>query len=431
MAAVAALPKGTVVGRNYGNLGYRIGTIELPHADGMIWSTPVTIGPGTNLVGQGKFSSIFACTYAGDCLTIDHSHCAVGGKCSPSTTNPQFQHSVFSNSKIENFSIHGDGKAGQNILHFKDVQGLEVHNVVGDGASEPGGACFWLEDINWWTERNTFTDDSSGYNCNIGWRFTSQSSKYDHPSFGYNRFLDIKFNTAGAQTAFSLENNSFLYSGTYRITGNKGDADSIVWYMSGGAEFYENELQLQGEENGSGGYFLDITSPRNAFSYWGNIIWGGGTANYIVPGATVIHWLDSNYFTAVGNFAQNSVNWAVADTLPKGFDLNAAKSCGNYEVTSPRNGPRVSPPNALLHVQVICAGNAGPGYIEQIVYLANYTDTSPVVFERNEDGGKWGAWYEVYNGAAGLAGHATCWKASGKMGYCSSAIDSTGVCTCN
>lgn len=35
------------------------------------------------------------------------------------------------------------------------------------------------------------------------------------------------------------------------------------------------------------------------------------------------------------------------------------------------------------------------------------------------------------NSTAGLAGHATCWKAVGQIGYCSTAVDSTGTCNCN
>jgi hypothetical protein len=578
-AAVSALPVGAVSGLNLGNAGYRVGTIELPNANGMIWATPVRIGPGTNLIGQGKLSS-FTCTVGSGraavsnfvetsegivtlmmdssaslstgqsaylmglsvatwlngrtvllssvrgrtlvfkdpishgatasspetgvvslratitnidetsgsivslkvnpvgifsvgqdvylsglniatwlnsqtvvvtsihgntisfkdpslhgtqslaaetgnttpsvaCLTVDHS-----------ASSGQFAHTVIPASKIENFVIQGNGVAGQSIIKFNDAQGVAVHNIVADGATDAGQACFWLEDINWWTERNTFIDDSSGYNCNIGWRFTSEASTSPHPSFGYNRFLDIKFNTASSQTAFSIENNSYLYSGTYRITGNKGGADSIIWFMNGNAAFYENELQFQGEENGSGGYFLDITSRSNQFTYWGNIVWGGGTLNKIAPGATVIHWLDSDYFTAAPNYFQNPVSWASAYTLPPGYDLNSVTKCGNFEVTSPSNGPPVSPASALLHLQVICAGTAGHGYVEQIVYQANYTTGIPLLFERNEDGGKWSSWYTVYNGAAGSTNHATCWKAPGLIGYCSSAVNSKGMCIC-
>lgn len=500
-AAVSALPSGVVSGPNYGNAGFKIGTIELPNANGMTWSTPVKIGPGTNLIGHGKFS-IFNCTVTsgrasvsnltetsgsvvsltlsptsifsigqnvylsglriGTWLnsqsvvvtsvsgsTITFSDPTAHGTQSPvreignatpsvacltvdqSAPSGQFAHTVTSNSKLENFVIEGNGAAGQSVIKFRDAQGVEVHNVIADGATDAGQACFWLEDVNWWTERNTFIDDSSGYNCNIGWRFTSEASTSPHPSFGYNRFLDIKFNTAGEQTAFSIENNSFLYSGTYRITGNKGGTGSVVWFMSGKASFYENELQLQGEENGSGGYLLDITSGANQFTYWGNIIWGGGTPSTIAHGATVLHWLDSNYFTAAPNFLQNPLTWASAYTLPNGSNLNSVKSCGNYEVTSPQNGPSVSPSNALLHLQVVCAGAAGTGYVEQIVYQSNYTNDAPLLFERNSDGGHWGSWYTVYNGTAGSTNHATCWKAPGLIGYCASAIDSRGMCTCN
>jgi hypothetical protein len=37
----------------------------------------------------------------------------------------------------------------------------------------------------------------------------------------------------------------------------------------------------------------------------------------------------------------------------------------------------------------------------------------------------------VTNSAAGSAGHATCWKTIGQIGYCSTVVSSAGTCTCN
>jgi hypothetical protein len=68
-AAVSALPTGSLAGPNYGNLGYQIGTIELPNGNGTVWSTPVRIGPGTNLIGQGKFS-LFTCSVSSGSASI-------------------------------------------------------------------------------------------------------------------------------------------------------------------------------------------------------------------------------------------------------------------------------------------------------------------------------------------------------------------------
>lgn len=555
-AALSALPTGSLAGPNYGNLGYRIGTIELPNANGTIWSTPVRIGPGTNLIGQGKFS-LFTCsvssgsaritnivetsgsvvsltvsagTFAagqaayfsglttgtwlngntavlssvtgttltftdptghgsqaslgesgtaslratisnivetsgsvvtltvspsgifsqgqdvylsgltvgtwlnsqtvflssvagttvtfsdptphgsqgsasetGDatpsvaCLTVDHS----------SQSGP-FQHTVNSNSKIENFAIEGNGAAGQSVIKFKDVQGLEVQSVVADGATDLGTACFWLENVNSWTERDTFVDDSSGYNCNIGWRFTAPAS---HNSFAYNRFLDIKANPVDAtptfpvpQKAFSIEGNSFLANGTYRITVNKGKGGlcpppttpcpgATVWYMSGKAEFYENELQFQGEDNGLGvGNFLDITSGSNHFTYWGDIIWSG-PGNSIASGAVVIHWLDSAYFTQVGSTLHRSL------TVGPGAWQND-QGPGTINVTG---GYYVNGAKALVSHGAGAAGS-------QAIFASDGSVTSST---------------------AGSPGHVTCWKAIGQIGYCSTAIGTDGTCTCN
>jgi len=80
----------------------------------------------------------------------------------------------------------------------------------------------------------------------------------------------------------------------FHLTINKGGTGSTIWHMQDSAQFYQNELQLMGEENGSGGYFLDLGSGTT-LTYTGNVIWGGGTANNIVSGAIYQHFLDSNY----------------------------------------------------------------------------------------------------------------------------------------
>jgi len=77
-------------------------------------ATQVHMGPGVNLIGQGKFGTILSCSVAGDCILVDHSS-TTGGN--------EFYHSVLPNSKIENFTIQGNGAAGQNVFDFKDAQG--------------------------------------------------------------------------------------------------------------------------------------------------------------------------------------------------------------------------------------------------------------------------------------------------------------------
>jgi hypothetical protein len=52
-----------------GTNGYKAGMIVLPNTltepNERKWSTPVTLGPGVNLSGQGLFASKFVCTVAG------------------------------------------------------------------------------------------------------------------------------------------------------------------------------------------------------------------------------------------------------------------------------------------------------------------------------------------------------------------------------
>lgn len=374
-----------------GYAGFQTCTIELPPGNNLPWHTSVHIGPGVNLIGRGKAASVYQCDVAGDCLLVDHS--AASGV---------YAHTVESNSKVVGFRINGTGATGQNIVHAEDMQGVLFEDVMFDGASESGGACIFLDDENYWTERNTFIDVTTGYNCNKGWRiWAAASSPYQpHPSFGYNRWLDIHANTAGAQTAISIEGNSYVYNGTMRLTVNKGGVGSTILHMEGGAEFYYMELHLHGEENGSGGKLLDIASASNQFVYNGDINFTA-ISNNITNGAVFTRMGDSGgYFvtpTVNGNAVINQ-SWqttATASTLATGADLNTITACGNYEVTSPVNGPSVSPSNALQHLLVNCAGTAGNGYVEQLVWEANYTSGVPTWFARIRDGSTWYAWYQM------------------------------------
>jgi|GEM_PF-4293210 len=48
------------------SFGYKLGTIVLPNTSTepaqRNWSTPVILGPGVNLTGQGMFASSFSCS---------------------------------------------------------------------------------------------------------------------------------------------------------------------------------------------------------------------------------------------------------------------------------------------------------------------------------------------------------------------------------
>jgi hypothetical protein len=152
-------------------------------------------------------------------------------------------------------------------------------------------------------------------------------------------------------------------------------------------------LQFQGEDNGLGvGNFLDLTSGSNHFTYWGDIIWSG-PGNSIASGAVVIHWLDSAYFTQVGSTLHRSL------TVGPGAWQND-QGPGTINVTG---GYYVNGAKALVGHGAGAAGS-------QAVFASDGSVTSST---------------------AGSPGHVTCWKAIGKIGYCSTAIGTDGTCTCN
>jgi hypothetical protein len=70
----------------------------------------------------------------------------------------------------------------------------------------------------------------------------------------------------------------------------------------------------------------------------------------------------------------------------------------------------------------IVAGYHGSRGVRVQLSDATGTAGSQAVFAR--DG-------SLTSSTAGSTGHATCWKAVGQIGYCSTAVSSSGTCTCN
>jgi hypothetical protein len=272
--------------------GLRVGTIALPNTSvpltkggsppNWVWATPVVLGPGVNLIGQGLLASFLECTVSGgDCLTYDASQSSGPHN---QTSNPT---SVWQGFTLNGYASPGwsvEGYKGTiyplNLFHFKDARGLTVRDIAADGAT---GACFLLEDVSYWTERNLFENVSSMYNCSTGWKFKTPGKSQCPPdnclwSFGYNRFLDIRLNVSGNQTGFSFENNGNFYNSTLRATINKcstsRDTATKVVHMQDTAQINSSELHLYAEDSCGrfpGGNFLDITSSSNVLTYFGEI----------------------------------------------------------------------------------------------------------------------------------------------------------------
>jgi len=167
-----------------------------------------------------------------------------------------------------------------------------------------------------------------------------------------------------------------------------------------------------------------------------------------------------------------------ASRLASGTDLDAVTQCGLYDAAEAVHGPSAFG-NAFFHFQVICSND--PRYQHQIAY--DMVGRTNRIFIRHEAAGQWSSWAEEispdnvgnqgfggnvilpatltgYHGSGGLkvqmsdgngsadeqavfgsdgsvtnskggaAGHATCWKEVGKLGYCSSAVNPDGTCTC-
>ena len=325
--------------------GLQVGTIVLPNTAAepslATWATPVSLGPGVGLMGQGLLASYFECTVrSGDCLQYDasgskgpHNHTA-----NPATVWQGFTLTGYA-PRTMGYSTSGFPILVQNLFDFKDAEGLTLRDVAADGAN---GACFLFQNVHYWTERNLFENVSSLYNCRTGFRFVVQPTGLD--SFGYNRFLDIRLNPYGGETGISIENNANVYNSTFRMTVNKDGTNfksdgttkeiitgSRVIHMQDTARFSGNEVHMYVEENGMGGNFLDITSASNVFTYYGEINPSPYTDqnNNVVAGATVAHLHDSSDFGVAANKFANGVTvgtakWSSGTTAPTGTCVNGS-----------------------------------------------------------------------------------------------------------
>ena len=367
--------------------GYKAGTIILPNTvsepDMDQWATPVVLGPGVNLEGQGLFASYFHCTVNGDCLQHN-----AGG-------NGTNTHTVVPNTVWSGFTIAGSNIPHQIVIHLVDTTNMALRDIAADGASNATGTCIELSNVKSFTERNEFLNVSSLYNCNVGWRFTSSSSNpfQPHPSFGYNRFLDIKANPNKNQTAVSVEGNSTIYNSTINMTVNGPDTRSgtIYWHEQEGAEVYQSDVHLYGE--GEFEKAIDLTSSSNQFIYSGQIF-VGPQPNYITSGAIFENLVDNG--SSVPNNPAVSYAAVAAITprpLSAGADLNNLNACGYFGGSGILHTPAAIGTD-FVKVQVICSSNNS--YVTQIAYLmAHSTLQQQRTWQRMNDNGAWGTWREL------------------------------------
>jgi len=424
--------------------GYKVGTIILPNTTSnpsmTVWSTTAVLGPGVNLLGQGVLASAFTCT-ATSCLQHNASgSCILPAQCPNETSGSEYAHTVGVSAVWQGFTITGTGGASsQDIIELIDAQNLTLRDMGVDGGSSPGSSCIHLHDYKWWTERNTFENVSTLYGCAIGWRFTADASNPNqpHPSFGYNRFLDIKANPNNGQTGFSMEGNSYIYNCTFRMTINvdqTGNPASVMIHMQDGAEFYENELHMFGE--GPSRYVLQLGST-NEFTYMGQINVGPQT-NSIAVGAVLIHWGDDGGFGPdTATAFSHAIYSAVGNAIASGEDMNTITACGYYQGSGLRNTPSAIGVK-FLKFETVCSNASG--YITQNAYMTTFTTGQQTrQWQRVRDSGTWGAWREVVwqdelSTATPVANHAVCVKKVGPpitFGYCSTVVGTSGACTCN
>lgn len=356
-------------------LGASGGVIYLPKGQSLPWSTTATIPYSSiSLIGTGPLSTTINCTVAGDCLDL----------------YPTYGASLGVASIVRGFSITGNGSVGQNIVHSQDMIGFHLSDLGIDGASESGGACLWMEDYHYWTERTKIDHVNFGYNCNIAMRFTNNVANTNTTgSFGYND-IQVSMNPNGAQRGFSFENDILLYNGTLTATVNKAGVGAVVMHWQDTAKATNEVLDLRAEENGSAGYFWDTsTDTSGELNFSGNVFSdsianntaGGTTPSFSLNGGWGSDYIAKSY--SIGGIPYE-IQVGPAFMIPSyasagylgGFGLNARYSYNNSQWQSigdgvHNGGGAVLIDNTIGQISFYAFPNTG-GTTQIISPLGNY-----------------------------------------------------------
>jgi hypothetical protein len=427
-ACIATLPKASD--------GHRTGTIMLPNTierpELASWTTEVHMSSGVNLIGRGSGISQFTCT-APVCLFMDE-HERQGGK-------TEFSFAPERSDTWSDFTINGANLPNQEIIRMWDRNNLTMTHIHVDNSNGPGGSCLHLESHSYWTERNVFQDITTLYSCRIAWRLTNESSNPNAlPSFGFNRFLDIRMNPTDGdgfgQRGFSIEDKVYFYNSFIRLIANAaGPKYSELFHLQDEGKVFYNTLNVDGE--GGLKYIINLASPTTGFTYYGHVNLFGN-AYHVTPGAFLTHYGDDGgNGPSIPLKAANGIESLRAIPLSPGTNLDSVSSCGSFFGTNLRNAPAESGTH-IVSIQTVCTGEPNLSLL-QIAYETANTQAKPRVWQRVKDAGKWGTWREQawadqqWNSIP-AANHVVCIKNAGppvSLGYCSTRPDASGACSCN
>lgn len=415
--------------------GHKVGLIMLPNTMRnrtlAAWSTEVHMSSGISLKGQGTGVSQFTCT-ALVCLFMDE-HEREGSK-------TRFSFALERSDTLSDFSLNGSNLPNQEVILIWDRINLTMAHVHVDQSNGPGGSCIHLESHDYWTERNAFTDITTGYACRIAWRLTNDPSNRNAlPSFGFNRFSDIRMNVGDSdgfgQRGFSIEDKVYFYNSFIGLIVNAaGSKYSELFHLQDEAKVFFDTLNVDGE--GGLKYIVNLASPTTGFIYYGhlNLV---GKGYHVSPGAFFVHYADDGgNGPPVPITFSNGVQSLEAIQLPPGTNLDSVTSCGYSVGRELRNAPAPLGSRSI-RIQTVCTGGTNM-YLTQIAYQMEDTGGKPRVWQRVRDAGAWGqwreqAWEDQSWHSKPVPNHIVCVKAAGPpvdLGYCSTDPDSSGTCAC-
>lgn len=185
------------------------GRIELDPGD-YAWVGPLTTitRPGVEIVGSGSFATRIAHSGTGDLFKFQN--------------NP---FTVEQSGSIRGMTITGTSSANAVAIHVVDTSSMGIDDIVTTGYTGTNGTGILLENVLYWTERTVITRCHLD-GCKRGIRFKTPGTS-GQESFGRTMLQDVRVNVLAGQVGIQTNNNAYVYSSTFNVSGNMTGAGKV------------------------------------------------------------------------------------------------------------------------------------------------------------------------------------------------------------
>jgi hypothetical protein len=326
-------------------------------------TTPVTLNQGETLCGDGSANTTLQYSGSGYAITITP------------TAYPSFTQNQV---KVCGLTLLGTSSASGGI-NMHDVIGTILDDLAISGFTGSNAAGIWMNNQTAWTERTSMLHVALGKDNggnSIGIRMSlnpvaqgacpggSPNSSNTCPSFGYSRFLDLRFNVGSGQTGMQIENGALFYDSTVVATFNiDGPENATAINVQSGGLAPCNDISLFGVAPAGA---IGIAVANNAV-FTGQGVESLGSASNTVVGNGVFgigNVAGCQPFTQYQNGLPTMSTYSAPSHSVSGYSLSSGtdsvtlggaatfSAAGNYFCTFSYNGAGVNTNTSISYQQL-------------------------------------------------------------------------------